>query len=113
VAYGVGNSVILSNNGPSARLWSEQTSAGDVTSSATFTGGTGANVFASSTAMGNAVSGYACAECGGSIDASNTQTSSGRVRANSTVTITGRARSVAGQATAVGNSATYEVSSGN
>jgi hypothetical protein len=113
VAYGVGNSVVLANNGPRAGLWSDQNSSGEVNANASFTGGTGANVFASSTAMGNAVSGYACSACGGEIDAINNQVGSSRVRANTAVTITGRARSVVGQANAVGNSATYEVFSGN
>lgn len=113
VAYGVGNSVVLANNGPSARLYSDQNSAGEVNAGASFTGGAGGNVFASATAMGNAVSGYACSACGGAIDAANNQVGSSRVRANTGVNITGRAKSVYGQANAVGNSATYEVSSGN
>lgn len=112
-AYGVGNSVVQSNNGPRAGLWNEQTSAGEVAATASFTGGTGSTVFASSTAIGNAASGYACSACGGALDATNSQTGSSRVRANSNVVIRGRARQVAAQATAIGNSATYAVSGGD
>ncbi|OYX29171.1 MAG: hypothetical protein B7Y99_13615 [Caulobacterales bacterium 32-69-10] len=113
VAYGVGNSVVQSNNGPRAVIYSEQYMDGDVNVAAGFTGGAGANVFTSATAIGNAVSGYACSACGGSLEAFNNQVGSSRVRANSAISVTGRARSISGQASAVGNSATYEVSSGN
>jgi hypothetical protein len=113
VAYGVGNSAVLANNGPRALMWSEQSSTGEVNVAAGFTGGTGANVFSSASAIGNAVSGYACSACGGSLEAVNNQVGSSRVRANSAVNITGRARSVAAQSNAIGNSATYEVYSGN
>jgi hypothetical protein len=112
VAYGVGNSVVLANNGPYAGLQSNQTSAGDVNVAAGFTGGTGGNVFSSATAMGNAVSAYACSACGGAIDAVNNQVGSSRVRANSAVNVTGRARQVSAQSAAIGNSATYQVFSG-
>jgi hypothetical protein len=110
LAYGVGNSAILSNAGPQADLWSDQTAAGDVGATASFTGGAGANVYAASTAMGNAASAYACAECGGVVNATNNQVVSGRVRANTNVAV-GRARQVNAEARAVGNNATYEVSS--
>lgn len=113
VAYGVGNSSVLANNGPRGVLWSDQNTAGDINVAAGFTGGAGGNVFTSATAIGNAVSGYVCSACGGSIEATNAQLGSSRVRANSAVNITGRARSVSGQASAIGNSATYEVYSGN
>jgi hypothetical protein len=108
-AYGVGNSVVLANNGPRAGLFSELSSNGEINSAAAFTGGAGGAVFANATAIGNAVSGYACAACGGVIDANNSQIGQARVRANSAVVITGRARQVGGQANAIGNSATYQV----
>jgi len=108
-AYGVGNSVVVSNNGPRVQLWNDQTVSGPVDVGASFTGGTGAHAYASSTAMGNAVSGYACDTCGGELSATNRQTGNARVRANSALAVTGRARSVAADATAIGNSATYQV----
>jgi hypothetical protein len=111
LAYGVGDSVILSNAGPQANLWSDQTAAGDVSATASFTGGAGANVYAAATAMGNASSAYACAECGGVVSATNSQVASGRVRANANVAVTGRARRVDAESRAIGNNATYEVSS--
>lgn len=112
VSYGVGNSVVLSNNGPYASLQSNQISSGDVNVASGFVGGAGGNVFSSATAMGNAVSAYACSACGGAIDAVNEQTGASRVRSSSTVSIAGRARQVTSQANAVGNSATYIVSGG-
>lgn len=111
VAYGVGNSVVMSNNGPATRMWSDQNNSGEVTVGASFTGGAGANVFTSATAMGNAASGYGCSACGGALDATNNQVGSARVRANSAVRVTGRARAVNAEANAIGNSATYQVSS--
>lgn len=111
VAYGVGNSVVMSNNGPATRVWSDQTNSGEVTVGASFTGGAGANVFTSATAMGNAASGYGCSACGGALDATNNQVGSARVRANSAVRVSGRARTVTAEASAIGNSATYQISS--
>ena len=112
-AYGVGNSVVLSNGGPSVALWTDQASNGDVDVSAGFTGGAGGYAYTSATAIGNAVSGYACDTCGGAITATNRQIGSARVQANST-TVMGRAQAVAADASAIGNSATYRVvGSGN
>lgn len=108
-ANGVGNSVVVSNNEPSVQLWNDQTASGPVDVGASFTGGAGAHAYASSTAMGNAVSGYVCDACGGGLSATNRQTGNARVRANTAVAITGRARSVAADAAAIGNSATYQV----
>ena len=115
LAYGVGNSTVVSNAGPSNAMWTQQTtSGGDITANAFFTGGAGGNVYASSTAMGNAVSGFVCSACGGDIVATNNQTGSSRVIANTGIGITGKAKSVSGAASAVGNSATYQVvGSGN
>lgn len=109
-AYGVGNSILMSNVGPQTTLYTEQTSGGDVNATASFSGrvGTG-GVLASSTAMGNAVSGYACAECAGDFGGFNRQVNDSRVRAQSNVVVTGRSGLVSGEATAIGNSATYRV----
>jgi hypothetical protein len=57
--------------------------------------------------MGNSATGYACSSCGGTVGITSRQVNSGDVNATSTVNITGSGRSVAGVATAVGNSATY------
>jgi hypothetical protein len=111
VAYGVGNSIVLSNVGATTSLYSEQSSSGDVNATAAFTGGTGNAVFASSTAMGNAVSGYSCTECGGDFGGFNRQINGGAVRSQSNVVITGRAGLISAESTAIGNTATYEIRS--
>lgn len=106
---GVGNSVVMSNAGPRTYLGNTQMSRGDITATSSFTGGASGSVFTSAAAMGNAVSGYACSECGGVLDAGNRQTNESRVRAQTNVRITGRAAQVASEALAVGNHASYEV----
>jgi hypothetical protein len=60
--------------------------------------------------MGNAVTAYACTNCGGVMNVSNTQTNNAGVNATATTTLTGSNRSVTSTATAVGNSATFYVS---
>lgn len=111
VAYGVGNSIVLSNVGAATSLYSEQSSTGDVNATAAFTGGSGNAVFASSTAMGNAVSSFSCTECGGDFGGFNRQINGGAVRSQSNVRITGRAGLISAESTAIGNTATYEIRS--
>ena len=111
VAYGVGNSIVMSNLGATNSLYSEQSSTGDVNATAAFTGGSGAAVFVSSTAMGNAVSSFSCTECGGDYGGFNRQINGGAVRSQSNVRITGRAGLISAQSTAIGNTATYEIRS--
>ena len=111
VAYGVGNSIVMSNLGATSSLYSEQSSTGDVNATAAFTGGSGAAVFVSSTAMGNAVSSFSCTECGGDYGGFNRQINGGAVRSQSNVRITGRAGLISAQSTAIGNTATYEIRS--
>jgi hypothetical protein len=110
VGYGVGNSILMSNVGQQTTLYTEQTSGGDVNATASFSGRQGdGGVLASATAMGNAVSGYACAECAGDFGGFNRQVNDSRVRAHSNVVVTGRSGLISGEATAIGNSATYRV----
>jgi len=113
VAYGVGNSIVMSNAGAATSLYSEQSSTGDVNATAAFTGGSGNAVFASSTAIGNAVSSFSCTECGGDFGGFNRQINGGTVRSQSNVRITGRAGLIAADSTAIGNTATYEIRSSN
>ena len=77
---------------------------------ASFTGNNGYDDAANATAMGNAVTAYACSNCGGVMTVTSSQTSSGGVSASSTTTTTAGNRSVTGAATAVGNNATFYVS---
>ena len=62
------------------------------------------------TAMGNAVTGFACSDCNGVANIVNNQTNSAQVAANSTIDMAAGNRSVSASATAVGNNATFYVS---
>ncbi|HAV50526.1 MAG TPA: holdfast attachment protein D, partial [Brevundimonas sp.] len=65
-------------------------------------------------AAGNVVTGFACADCAGYIDATNNQANSGNVSATAQTTINGTNRAVITGTNAVGNAATFYVSrSGN
>ncbi len=116
-AFGVGNSVLAGNQGPSTDLNNVQVDTGGIEANASFTGDNGYDATSSATAMGNAAIGYACSQCGGAINIGNNQsTSGGGVEAVSSTTITGTAgsnRSTTGIATAVGNNASFYVSKPN
>lgn len=74
-------------------------------------GGTeGYDATATSTAMGNSVTGYACSECEGRMSITNSQVNRSDVGAQSIVNVSGGGRSASGVSTAVGNTATYYVS---
>jgi hypothetical protein len=109
-AYGVGNSVLAGNTGAGLVLDNVQVNdGGGVEVIASFTGNNGYDGGASATAIGNAVSGYVCNQCSGSMGVSNSQSNNVDVSARSTVSMTGGARSLAGVATATGNNATFSV----
>ncbi|HEY2709486.1 MAG TPA: holdfast anchor protein HfaD [Caulobacteraceae bacterium] len=111
-AEGVGNSVVAANAGPNVVLNNVQLNGvGGVESSATFQGDNGFDAFVNSSATGNAVTGFACSSCGGVMSVQNSQTNLGDVNSTSSVGLTNSARSVRGVATAVGNTATFYVSS--
>jgi len=110
-AMGVGNSNLSGNAGQYVDIDNAQFNSGGVEASASFQGNGGYDSYANSTAIGNAVTGYACAECQGTLRANSSQVNTGGVSATSTVSITGSGRAVVGNATAVGNSATFWVSS--
>lgn len=109
-AQGVGNSVLVGNTGQEIVLDNVQANAGGgVEVIASFTGADGYDAVASSTAMGNAVTGYACAQCSGGMTVSNNQVNSAEIGARTT-TVVGSGRSVTGVATATGNNASFYVS---
>jgi len=111
-AYGVGNSVMAGNVGPSTVLNNVQVNGtGGVQSIASFSGDNGFDAFVSSTAIGNAATGFACSSCGGVMNVTNSQTNNGDASASAAVSLTSGARSVRSTATAVGNSGTFYVSS--
>jgi len=107
-AYGVANSAIVSNAGPNTTVNATQEAIGPVTVTANLSGGAGGDTLASATGVGNAVSGYACATCNGTVRANVTQTSSGGVQTNATIT-GGNVNSAIGISTAIGNTATFVV----
>jgi hypothetical protein len=110
-AYGVGNSTLVGNAGQYVEIDNTQFNSGGVEATADFQGNGGFDSYSSSVAMGNAVTGYACSECQGTLRANNVQTNSNSVSASSTVTLTGSGRALVGTSTAVGNSGSFWVTS--
>lgn len=109
-AYGVGNSVMAGNYGPGLVLDNVQVNdGGGVEVIASFQGNNGYDGGASATAIGNAVTGYVCNQCSGSMTVANTQTNNVDIGARSTISMTGGGRSLVGVATATGNNATFSV----
>lgn len=112
IAYGVGNTILVDNDGPEVALGIVQDNYGEVTGKASIVGTTGGDAYVEASAVGNAISALACGQCGGGIGAESVQTTYGPVRAVGSATI-GAGRAVQAKATAIGNSANYEVRSGN
>jgi hypothetical protein len=112
-AFGVGNSVMVGNQGQQLSLNNTQTNSGDgIEAQASFSSGAGGyDASASSIAIGNAVTGYACSQCSGRMTVNNRQTNSADVGASSTATVSASNRSVTGTAAATGNAASFYVSS--
>ena len=116
-AYAVANSALVGNVGPSLSLTNTQSNTGSFTgdgvvANATYsgTGSPGYDAYANATVMGNAVTGFACSDCNGTLAVSNSQTNSVNLAANATIDLAASNRSVSGTATAVGNNATFYVS---
>lgn len=108
-AYGAANALEVGNNDVLVVIDSTQLNSGGVEVVAGFAGNGGYDVALGATAIGNTVTGYACSECIGYLDATNTQVNTGNVSATATSTVGAGNRSVIGSATAVGNSATFYV----
>jgi hypothetical protein len=109
-AYGVGNSTLAGNAGPSLVLNNTQVNGtGGVEAFSVFQGNSGYDATSSATAMGNAVTGYACSQCNGVMNVTNSQTNAGDVGATAQLTVGGAGRSARGVATSVGNNATFYV----
>lgn len=110
MSYGVGNSITAGESGVELSMDVNQVNRGGVTATSDVSGTNGYDSSATTIAMGNAVTGYACSSCGGVIDINSRQVNSNTVTANSTIGVAGSGRSVSGVSTAVGNSATYYAS---
>jgi hypothetical protein len=116
LASGVGNSLLAANYGPTTELSNTQVNNGEVSATATFNGGNSSSTSpsydasASSSAIGNGATAFACSNCGGVIDIASSQTNTNTISASSLIDITGDNRNVSATATAVGNSASFYVS---
>jgi hypothetical protein len=112
-AFGVGNSVMVGNQGQTLSLNNTQINSGDgIEAQASFSSGAGGyDATSSAIAIGNAVTGYACSQCSGRMTISNSQTNSADVGASSTATVSASNRTVNGTAAATGNAASFYVSS--
>jgi hypothetical protein len=109
-AYGVGNSMLAGGVGPEVTIFNTQdNSGGGVDVTATFGGDTGYDAASTATAFGNAATGYACSTCTSTLKADNYQTNSAEIGAKSHLTTTGPIRKAAGTVSAVGNNASYYV----
>ena len=113
-ANGVGNSAIYGETGGQITLNSSQFNSGAGVEAVSSSGGaTGYDLSSTSTAMGNAVTGYACSACGGVMNITSSQSNSADIGASASIPYAGNAgsaRSAISTSTAVGNSATFYVS---
>jgi len=121
-AYGVGNSTYAANSGAGITLDNTQINgAGGVQSEASFTGVSGYDASVTSTAMGNAATGFSCASCGGGMTIHNSQTNLGDITSTASTTVSsdpanvgsGAGRYISATSTAVGNNASFYVTQPN
>lgn len=109
-AYGVGNALVAGDIGAEILLDTVQLNdGGGVEVIAQMDGTQGYDAQASATAYGNSAMGYACSDCQGAMNVSNSQTNNVDVGAESTVNVAA-GQTARATANAVGNSATYFVS---
>ena len=109
-ARGAANELSVGNNDIYVEIDNSQFNSGGVDVTATFSGTNGYDVYVGADAVGNRVTGYSCSDCGGYLEAANTQTNGGDVSATANTAVAGSTRSVITGANAVGNSATFYVS---
>lgn len=108
-ARGVANELSVGSNDIYVEIDNTQFNSGGVDVSATFSGTNGYDAYVGAEAVGNSVTGYACADCPGYVEARSSQTNSGDVSATANTTVAGSGRAVITGATAVGNSASFYV----
>jgi hypothetical protein len=109
-AAATGNAASVGNNDVYIQIDNAQVNSGGVEATSSFVGTNGYDAYVAAEAVGNSVTGYACSECEGHLEATNDQTNSGGVSATATTTINGTGRAVVTGANAIGNSATFYVS---
>ena len=109
-ARGAANELSVGNNDIYVEIDNSQFNSGGVDVTATFSGTNGYDVYVGADAVGNRVTGYSCADCGGYLEATNSQSNAGDVSATANTAVAGSTRSVITGANAVGNSASFYVS---
>ena len=109
-ARAAGNELSVGNNDIYVEIDSTQFNSGGVDATATFSGTNGYDVYVGVEAVGNAVTGFACSECQGRLNANSTQVNDGDVTATANTAVAGSGRSVISGASAIGNSASFYVS---
>ncbi len=109
-ARGAANELSVGNNDIYVEIDNSQFNSGGVDVTATFSGTNGYDVYVGADAVGNSVTGYSCSDCGGYLEARNSQTNGGDVSATADTTVAGSTRAVITGANSVGNSATFHVS---
>ena len=108
-AYGVGNTTLATNIGSDMVVDISQMNTGGVDANARFAGSSsdGGEVLVSSTAVGNAFTGYVCSQCGdAALSGTVSQTNGGSIASTGAIT-TNRAGMIVGSASAIGNSSTF------
>ena len=109
-AQASGNQLAVGNNDIYVQIDNVQFNSGGVEATASFSGTNGYDVYVGADAVGNSVTGYACSECEGHLEANNVQTNDGAVSAVANTTVAGSGRAVVTGTNAVGNAATFYVS---
>lgn len=108
-AYGVGSTTLATNVGSDMVVDIGQMNTGGVAANAQFTGSSndGGEVLVSSTAIGNAFTGYVCSQCGdAAVSGAVNQINGGNITSTGTITTSG-AGMIVGSSSAIGNSATF------
>jgi hypothetical protein len=109
-AQGAGNVVSVANQDLYLELDNSQFNTGGVEVTASFAGTNGYDAYVSADAVGNSVTGFACAQCQGTMTIANDQTNSGSVSASANTNVFGQGRAVITGSNAVGNAASFYVS---
>ena len=108
-AQASGNALSVGNNDIYVRIDNDQINTGGVQADASFSGAYGYDAYVGADAVGNSVTGYACADCGATLEADNVQNNAGDVSATARTTIGGDGRAVITGANATGNAANFYV----
>lgn len=112
-ARGAANAVSISNQDLHLEIDNSQFNSGGVEVQARFAGTNGYDAYVSAEAVGNSVTGYACAQCQATMSVTNTQINQGAVSAVANTTINAGGRAVIVGTNAVGNAATFYVTRPN